>query len=109
NLNFKYKKFIPVVMHNSANYDIHLIIRELAKRSNKLDIIAQNEERYITISAMIGSKYKIKFIDSYKFLKASLGSLGENLEEAQLVYCKKYLPENIYNFIKDKKKRKGIY
>jgi hypothetical protein len=109
NLNFKYKKFIPVVMHNSANYDIHLIIRELAKRSNKLDIIAQNEERYITISAMIGSKYKIKFIDSYKFLKAALGSLGENLEENQLVYCKKHLSENIYNFIKDKKKRKGIY
>ena len=62
-----------------------IIIRELAKHSNKLDNIAQNEERGITISAMIGSKYKIKFIDSYKFLKAALNLLGENLEEAQLV------------------------
>ena len=109
NLNFKYKKFLPVVMHNSANYDIHLIIKELAKQSNKLDIIAQNEERYITIQAMIGSKYKIKFIDSYKFLKASLDKLGGDLEENQLVYCRNYLPPNIFNFIKDKNKRKGVY
>ena len=113
NINFKNKKVLPVVMHNSANYDIHLLIRELAKQSSKLDIIAQNEERYITILAMIGSKYKIKFIDSFKFLKGSLDSLAANLEENQLVYCRKYLPENIYNFIKakdkDKNKRKGVY
>ena len=44
-----------------------------------------------------------------KFLKASLDKLGGDLEENQLLCCRNYLPPNIFNFIKDKNKRKGAY
>ena len=65
------------MFHNGSTYDYHFIISE-------------NTEKYITFSAPIKKKidhkeleitYKIKFIDSYRFMSSSLSKLVDNLSE----------------------------
>lgn len=71
--------FIPVVFHNSKNYDSHIIIKNLEKRyvqkKDKIHVIANNKEKYI--SFQIGP---FKFIDSLQFLNSSLETLVTNLK-----------------------------
>ena len=76
-MRYKIPKEIPVVFHNGSTYDYHFIISE-------------NTEKYITFSVPIKKKidhkeleitYKIKFIDSYRFMSSSLSKLVDNLSE----------------------------
>ena len=73
NLNFcnRYVK-IPVFFHNMKNYDGHLIIQNAEKLSNekKIDVIAQNSEKFINIGF---DSLSIK--DSFSFITASLDKL----------------------------------
>ena len=42
NLRYKIPSYIPVVFHNLAGYDAHLFIRELAKYTEDMGVIAKN-------------------------------------------------------------------
>ena len=53
NLQCKIPDYIPVVFHNLAGYDTHLFIKELAKHTNKINVIAKNTENYISFSAKV--------------------------------------------------------
>ena len=86
NLRYKIPKYIAVVFHNLAGYDAHLFIRELAKHTNHMGVIAKTAEDYISFSIKIevdlGSHTKeieLRFIDSFKFMSSSLDSLVNNL------------------------------
>ena len=46
NLKYKIPNYIPVVFHNLTGYDAHLFIRELAKYTTGMGIIAKNTEDY---------------------------------------------------------------
>ena len=77
NLDYSFRYFkIPVFFHNLKNYDSHLIIgkaNEINKELNenkRIDVIAQNSEKFITFS--FGS---LQFKDSMAFLSASLDKL----------------------------------
>ena len=82
NLRYKIPKEIPVVFHNGSTYDYHFIIKELAKEfEGNFECLGENTEKYITFSVPIRKKidnkdleiiYKIKFIDSYRFMSSSL-------------------------------------
>ena len=82
NLRYKMPKEVPIVFHNGSTYDYHFIIKELVKEFNgNFDCLGENTEKYITFSAPIKKKienkdieitYKIKFIDSYRFMAMSL-------------------------------------
>ncbi|KAJ8915891.1 hypothetical protein NQ315_015504 [Exocentrus adspersus] len=48
NLNYKIPNFVPVFLHNASNYDFHLFIQDCCS-----DVISQNEEKYISVSAQI--------------------------------------------------------
>jgi hypothetical protein len=56
NIQFQYKKFLPVYIHNLKGYDAHLFITSLVKygyqnkTSEKISCIPNNEERYISFS-----------------------------------------------------------
>ena len=41
---------IPVIFHNLSGYDTHLFIRELGKETNKIGVIAENKEKYISFT-----------------------------------------------------------
>ena len=91
--NFKYKvpKEIPIVFQNGSAYDYHFIIKALVKKfEGNFECLGENTEKYITFSVPIRKKienkdleitYKIKFIDSYRFMPSSLSKLVDNLSE----------------------------
>ena len=91
NLRYKVSKEIPIVFHNGSSYDYHFIIKELVKEfESNFECLGENTEKYITFSVPIKKKienkdleitYKIKFIDSYKFMASSLSKLIDNLSE----------------------------
>ena len=81
NLRCKMPKEIPVVFHNGSRYDYHFIIKQLVKEFKaNFDCFRENTEKYITFSAPIKKElnndkaiiYKLKFIDSYRFMSTSL-------------------------------------
>ena len=92
NLRYKVPKEIPVVFHNGSTYDYHFIIKELVKEfEGNFDCLGENTEKYITFSVPLKKKienkasieinYKIKFIDSCRFMSSSLSKLADNLSE----------------------------
>jgi len=85
NLLFRKPKHIPVIFHNLAGYDSHLFIKSLGKTQGNIDCIPNNEEKYISFSKSVNDenknlKYKIRFIDSLKFMSSGLDKLTNNLE-----------------------------
>ena len=109
NLNYKIPKEIPVVFHNGSTYDYHFIIKQLAREFKYyLECLGENTEKYITFSVPIkkvldkdkkddndsdndknkkkdkGKKakiitYRLRFIDSCRFMQDSLSTLVDNL------------------------------
>lgn len=107
NLNYKLPNFIPVVFHNMSGYDCHLFIKELCSRKERVDVIPVTKEKYVSFTKYIyirdyvnsrgekKKKYlKIRFIDSFKFLSASLQNLGNNLADENFEETKRYFPQN---------------
>ena len=87
------QKDIPIKIHN-ASYDTHFILNQLAiEFTGKLNCIGDNMEKYITFSVPIKNEfidnngdnktitYKIKFIDSFRFMSDSLSNLVNNTSE----------------------------
>ena len=92
NLRYKIPSYIPVVFHNLSGYDAYLFIRELGAHTSEMGMIAKNKEDYISFSIKVpvdsyidknGEKkdtlIELRFIDSFKFMSSSLGSLTKNL------------------------------
>ena len=98
NLRHKKPKEIPVVFHNGSTYDYHFIIKELAEEfEGEFECLGENTEKYITFSVPIKKEitkkdkngngkitkisFKIKIIDSYRFMSTSLSNLVSTLSE----------------------------
>ena len=93
NLNYDVEKEIPIVIHN-ASYGTHFILNQLAiECKGELTCIGDNMEKYITFSVPIKKEvnnydgnyskkktvtYKLKFIDSFRFMPDSLSNLVDN-------------------------------
>ena len=96
NLRYKVPKKIPVVIHNGSTYDYYFIIKQLAEEfKGQFECLGENTEKYITFSVPIKketnngkpSTYKLKFIDSFRFMSASLYSLADNLSKIYKKEC----------------------
>ena len=118
--NLKYRKpnFTPVAFHNLSGYDSHLFIKHLGFTAGNIDCIPNNEEKYISftknieVSSYTNAKgdtkpkyHKIRFIDSFKFMAASLDSLVNNLPGTAFNNLKRYYTGDKFNLVK----RKGVY
>ena len=102
NINYTTPKHIPVIFHNLSGYDCHLFIKTLGVSEGKINVIPNNEEKYISFTKRIQvasyinkkgktvNKYKeLRFIDSYKFMLSGLSNLVKNLTECgQCQTCK---------------------
>ena len=51
NLSYKIPSYIPIIFHNLSRYDAHLFIRELGKETNKIRVITENKEKYISFTS----------------------------------------------------------
>ena len=86
-LRYKVAKKTPIVFHNGSTYDYHFIIKQLSEGfKGQFECLGENTEKYITFSVPIkendNSKkitYKLKFIDSYRFMQSKLSDLVDNL------------------------------
>ena len=96
NLRYKVPKEIPVVFHNGSTYDYHFIIKKLAEEfKGEFECLGENTEKYITFSVPIKkeldngktSTYKLKFIDSYRFMQSKLSDLVDNLSKINKKEC----------------------
>ena len=106
NLRYKVQQEIPVVIHNGSKCDYHLIIKELVEEfKNDFSCLGENTEKYITFSIPIKKEnidgkittYKIRFIDSYRFMDRSLANLVDNLSEINNEDCKRCMKKIYIN------------
>ena len=114
NLRYKVPREILVVFHNGSIYDYHFIIKELVKEfDGNFECLGENTKKHITFSAPIKKKignkdieitYKIKFIDSYRFMSSSLSKLIDNLSEG-LLNNKCLDCESCLNYMKTKNEK----
>ena len=88
NILLKQSRDVAVCLHNLRRYDSHLIMRRLGsaalKRNIDLDCIPKSAEDYIMFSLKMKWKnftYKIRFIDSFQFMPASLENLVSILKK----------------------------
>ena len=119
NLKYRKPKFIPVFFHNLSGYDSHLFIKKLGTPNENMDCIPNNEEKYISFSKNIkvgeykdkttgevrDKTFKIRFLDSFKFLPISLGALVNNLPKDAFNNLERYYTTEEAKLIK----RKGVY
>ena len=98
NLRYKTPKEIPVVFHNGSTYDYHFLIKQLAKQfEGQFKCLEENTGKYITFSVPIKKEldnsktitYKLKFIDSFRFMSTSLPTLVNNFSEIYSKDCKR--------------------
>ena len=98
NLRYKISKKIPVVFHNESTYDYNFIIKQLTREfKGYFECLGENTEKYITFSVPIKKVldndndsdenkvkdkntvktiiYRLKFIDSCRFMHDSLSNL----------------------------------
>jgi hypothetical protein len=97
NLQYRYKPFIPIVLHNMKGYDAHFIIPRLSKYGQQgcdINCIPNNEEKFLSFSKKIvvdsktcpktgkplNTYMEIRFIDSFGFMSTSLEKLVNNLK-----------------------------
>ena len=99
---------LPVLFHNLQGYDSHLFIKQLAKVSGELTCIPSTEEKYISFSKTIivdtyyskrmgkpfPKNFEIRFIDSFKFLQASLADLVKNLKSSDFKNLNRVIKHN---------------
>ena len=91
NLSLRYKVnvsnqqfYAPVFFHNLRNYDGHLLISGI-EEGMEVSIIPCNMERYLSMTIE-----KIRFVDSYQFLAASLDKLASLLPREKFVNIRNY-------------------
>ena len=87
NLKYKVPKDIPVVFHNGSKYGFHFIINEMSKGIHGIQCLGEDAEKYITFKVPMKKEikdgkfitFKLKFIDSIRFMNTSLSKLTDNL------------------------------
>ena len=121
NLRYKTPKEIPVVFPNCSTYDYHFIINQIAKEFEfKFQCLRENIEKFITFSVPINKEldngkiitYKLKFIDSFRFMSTSISNLVNNLSEIYKKRAKNVRKEkklNQYAILLDLKNNKLHY
>ena len=100
NLRYNVPQEMSVKIYDGSKYDYHLIIKELAEkfRGEDFECLGENTEKYISFSGPIKKErdnesgkritYKIKFIDSCRFMPSKLSNLVDNLSEINNKDCK---------------------
>lgn len=113
-MNYQDSHVIPIIFHNFTGYDSHFLIRDIANVFNgKIELLPLNKERFISFTKHIeGSDIKLRFIDSFRFMAASLDKLSSYLQEMNIL-THEFSQDQQYSPLTNKKiellKRKGIF
>ena len=102
NLKYQMPEFLPIFIHNLSAYDGHFIVKELDYDEKRIFVIANTEEKYISFAKTIEDKFKIRFVDTFRFMSASLATLVSNLTKFKFT-------NEIFGDLANKITRKGVY
>ncbi|KAB0790736.1 hypothetical protein PPYR_15666 [Photinus pyralis] len=95
NLQLQNPNFVPVFFHNLTGYDAHMFVKCLALENENIDVIATNKEKYVSFTKHISVDqivengvpknviWRIRFVDSFRFLGSSLNVLSKNLSDSE--------------------------
>ena len=109
NLRYKVPQQIPAKIHNGSKYYYHLTIKELAEecRGKDFECLGEDTEKYIIFLVPIKRErhndsgetitYKLKFIDSCRFMPSKLSNFLDNLSEINDKDCKTCIERKILN------------
>ena len=93
NLQLREANFLPIVFHNLSNFDGRFIISAVSKHGYKnVRVLPQSVDTYVSI--MIG---KCRYLDSKRFLNASLETLVESAASESGPECFRYLAKHVPN------------
>ena len=74
------------MFYNGSTYDYDFVIKKIAEEfKGEFECLQENAEKCITFSVPLKKEndqkitYKLKFIDSYRFMSTSLSNLVDNL------------------------------
>ena len=84
NLRRRNSKKVPIFMHNGSRFDLHFIVKALAKFGDEiknLSVLPYNQENFRTLSFN-----SFEFVDSLAFLQASLAQLASDLKDSEHNY-----------------------
>uniref|UniRef100_A0A1B6I4V7 DNA-directed DNA polymerase n=1 Tax=Homalodisca liturata TaxID=320908 RepID=A0A1B6I4V7_9HEMI len=106
NLKRKNQTCLPIFLHGSSNYDTHFIVKQLGCDQQKINVIPNSSEKYVSFSKNTTGKIKLRFLDSFRFLNTSLAQLANNLPKERFYHTKLFFNnENDLPFVT----RKGVY
>jgi hypothetical protein len=66
-------------LYNLSKYDVNFIETEIDYESYTIKFVPNIGENNILFSKYISNDFKIRFIDTYKFLASKLTTLADNL------------------------------
>lgn len=104
NLNYKTSWDLPVIAHNSNRYDNHYLIESIFHFPGKTSVISQTSETYLAVYKKVeNSKIRFCFIDSFRFLNASLDSLVSLLDkDKDFNELEKFYDKKVLKLVKNK-------
>ncbi|KAL4143364.1 hypothetical protein QTP88_005702 [Uroleucon formosanum] len=71
--------FVPYFLHNLSNYDAHFIVTELGYDTQRITVIPNSEEKFISFSKYVSHTFTVRFIDTCRFMASKLSTLTKNL------------------------------
>jgi hypothetical protein len=104
NLRCRTPNYVPLLIHNLSEYDLHFIVRELGNDPGRIDIIPNTEEKYISLTKYVNG-IRLRFLDSYRFMGASLESLVKKLPTEAFKETSKFYSTDQLSLIT----RKGVF
>ncbi|XP_054272892.1 uncharacterized protein LOC128993158 [Macrosteles quadrilineatus] len=105
NLNFRKPHFLPIFIHNLSGYDTHLFIKMFGLNDDTIDVIPNNEEKYISYTVHVKGGIDLRFVDSVKFMSSSLDILVKNLSPQHFKHTSKYYSSEQLQLLQ----KKGVY
>ena len=89
------KPFLPVVFHNLRGYDMHHILKHAVSKFThwSLNCIPQSSQQFLSLTAYIDKHASLRFIDSLRFLNASLDNLAKTLSSKPLTQALTDIPD----------------
>ena len=124
NLRYSKQIHIPVFFHNGTNYDLNLIITELAKEfRSEMRCIPLNTNKYMVFSIPIKKEikqndkneekkkvitYNLKFIGSARHMNRALSTLVHNLSEMNNCNCEESKDKYLKIKVKEAQSKKVV-
>ena len=95
NINLKLNRKISVLFLNLKKYDSHVIMQELSKCSLEINVKSNGLEKYMSFTI----NNKLRFTDSFQFLRSSLNSLVKNLDKDDFRHLNQEFDKNILDLV----------